>query len=50
MSPVKSAFRPKQLHIILEEAREDEDEEGKPGSSEEDSDEFSDDVKDPKAQ
>lgn len=50
MMPVKSVFRSKRLHIIPEEAREDEDEEPKPGNSEEDSEESSDDVKDPKTQ
>lgn len=42
---VKSVSRSKRLHIIPEEAQEDKDEEPKPGNSEEDSDEFSDDVK-----
>lgn len=48
MIPVKSVFRSKQLHIIPEEAQEDEEE--KPGNSEEDSDEFCGDIKDPKTQ
>lgn len=48
MIPVKSVFRSKQLHIIPEEAREDE--EAKPGNSEEDSDEFCGDIEDPKTQ
>lgn len=50
MIRVKSVFRSKRLHIIPEEAQEDEDEEAKPGNSGEDSDEFSDDVRDPKTQ
>lgn len=48
MIRVKSVFRSKRLHIIPEEAQEDE--EAKPGNSGEDSDEFSDDVRDPKTQ
>lgn len=48
MIPVKSVFRFKQPHIIPEEAREDE--EAKPGDSEEDSNEFRGDIKDPKTQ
>lgn len=43
MIPLKSTFRYKMLHIIPEEAPEDEDEEDKPGNSEEGSDEFSED-------
>lgn len=47
MKPLKSFFRSKMLHIIPEEAPEDEEEEAQPGSSEESSDELSeDDVED----
>lgn len=41
---VKSMFRSKRLHIIPEEARED-DKKAQPANSEEDSDEFNDDIK-----
>lgn len=49
MIPLESVFRSKMLHIIPEEAPEDE-EEAQPGSSEEGSDEFSeDDIEDLRA-
>lgn len=41
--PLESVFRSKMLHIIPEEAPEDEEEEAQPGSSEDGSDELSED-------